>query len=63
METGVKERLKKAVMERIDLSDEVKDEDVSELVDSCIVAEARTGYIPLKEKVELRNELFNDNNI
>lgn len=59
METGVKERLKRAVMERIDLSEEVRDEDVSELIDSCIVAESRMGYIPLKEKVELRNELFN----
>ena len=46
-------------MESIDLSGEVKDEDISRLIDECIVAESFQGYIPLREKVELKNELFN----
>lgn len=59
MEYGIKNRLKQEVMESIDLSGEIKDEDISRLIDECIVAESFQGYIPLREKVELKNELFN----
>ena len=59
METGMRGRVREAVMERLDMSHEIRDEDVNSVIDSCILSESRTVYIPLKEKLELRNELFN----
>ena len=59
MEESMRGRVKNAVMERLDMSRDINDEDVSSLIDSCIIDEARSMYIPLKEKLELRTELFN----
>ena len=58
MEETLKLHIKNAVMEGIDLSGEIRDEDISQLIDSCI-AEAADSYIPLKEKIELKSEIFN----
>lgn len=59
MEDGVKKRLKKRVMSELDLSVETSDTDIERIIDRCILEEARSGYLPLKEKVQLRTELFN----
>ncbi len=59
MDSSVRGRVKNAVMERLDLSRDIRDEDVSSLIDSCILEETSTFYVPLKEKLELKNELFN----
>ncbi len=59
MKTEIKNRLKSEIIGRIDLSGEIKDEDVYRIIDDCIVMESGKAYIPLKEKVELKNELFN----
>ena len=59
MDTETKQRLKAEIIERMDLSGEIRDEDVCRLIDECIVMESAKLYIPLKEKVELKNELFN----
>lgn len=59
MEDGVKQKLKKRVMSELDLSVETSDEDIGRIIDRCILEEARSGYLPLKEKVQLRTELFN----
>ena len=59
MKTETKKRLKSEIIGRIDLSGEIRDEDVYRIIDDCIVMESGKAYIPLKEKVELKNELFN----
>ena len=59
MEVGIKQRLKDRIMSEIDLSVEATDEDIGKIIDRCILEEARSGYLPLKEKVQLRTELFN----
>ncbi len=59
MEEGLKNKLKTSVLEQIDLSGEIRDEDVNRLIDGCIVSESMQGYIPLREKLELRREIFN----
>ncbi|MBQ7708072.1 MAG: CpaF family protein [Lachnospiraceae bacterium] len=59
MEDGVKERLKKRIMSELDLSIEATDEAIGKIIDRCILEEDRSGYLPLKEKVSLRTELFN----
>ena len=59
MEEGVKEKLKKRIMSELDLSIEATDEVIGKIIDRCILEEDRSGYLPLKEKVMLRTELFN----
>ncbi|MBO6113445.1 MAG: CpaF family protein [Lachnospiraceae bacterium] len=59
MEDGVKRKLKNKVLMELDLSIEPTDEDISRIIDRCILEEDKSGYLPLKEKVELRKELFN----
>ncbi|MCR5213460.1 MAG: CpaF family protein [Eubacterium sp.] len=59
MDGSVRGQVKNAVMERLDLSGEIRDEDVSSLIDTCIIDQTSRVYIPLKDKLELRKELFN----
>lgn len=59
METGLRERLRHEVINEIDLSQEVEDEAVNSAIDRCIVRESGRYYIPLKEKVRLKKEIFN----
>lgn len=59
MEDGVKHKLKKMVMSELDLGAEATDEDIGRIIDRCILEEDKKGYLPLKEKVLLRTELFN----
>lgn len=57
--TGIKEKLRKEVINEIDLSNEVEDETVNDAIDRCIIRESSSYYIPLKEKVRLKKEIFN----
>ena len=59
MEEGVKEKLKKRIMSELDMSVEATDEAIGKIIDRCILEEDGRGYLPLKEKVMLRTELFN----
>jgi pilus assembly protein CpaF len=56
-DTSLKEKLRKRVMDSVDLTGGVEDEEIGRLIDDCILEE--TSYIPLKEKIQLRRELFN----
>lgn len=56
---GLKERIRKRVMYDIDLSRELSDAEVGGIIDRCILEEAGDTYMPVKEKVRLRMELFN----
>ena len=56
---GIRGRVRNSVMEQLNLTGEIKDEDVSSLIDRCILHEAASEYIPLKEKLNLKTEIFN----
>lgn len=56
---GLKEKLKSKVLSNIDMSGKLQDVDIGQLIDRCILEESDETYIPLKEKVQLRIELFN----
>ena len=55
----IKTRVKKQVMDSLDLSGEIRDEDVGKLIDEFIAQESRETFIPLREKLDIRNEIFN----
>lgn len=59
MEDSLKLRLKTRVMECLDMSKAMEDYQVSKIIDNCILEESNNTYIPLKEKMSLRKELFN----
>lgn len=59
MEQRVKQRLKEQVLSGINLSGEINDEDVMGVIDRCILTEFRDSYIPLRDRINLRNEIFN----
>ena len=58
-ELGVKERLKERVLADIDMSRTLEDDEIGRVIDKCILEESKNMYLPLKEKVQLRVELFN----
>ena len=55
----VKRRIKSRVEEGLDMSHYLKDEEIRSLIDRCILAETREDRISLKDKLLIRNELFN----
>ena len=54
-----REKIRNQVLDRMDLSGEIRDEDVNEIIDICISNEAGECYIPLKEKIGIRSDIFN----
>ena len=50
--------LKRQVLERVDLSREVPDEEMQELIDEVVLSYGRLGRLTLNEKCRLRKELF-----
>lgn len=55
----IKERLRHKIEENLDLSRQVADEEISRIIDHCILEETENTYLPLKDKLQLRKELFN----
>ena len=55
----MKQRSKEQVLSGINLSGEINDEDVMGVIDRCILTEFRDSYIPLRDRINLRNEIFN----
>ncbi|MBO6016265.1 MAG: hypothetical protein J6P60_06775, partial [Lachnospiraceae bacterium] len=53
-----KENIRRHLMGRIDLSREMKDEEIRRLIDEEIVLVGRYGYLSLMEKNRLGKELF-----
>lgn len=51
-------RLRQNLMEELDTSREVEDEEILELIDEAILSSQELQYMPLKEKVAMRQELF-----
>lgn len=59
MDLKNKESLKGEILSRIDMSSEIRDEDVNAIIDSCILRECGNKYMSLRDRLQLRNELFN----
>lgn len=56
---SLRERLKMRITSELDLAQEMADEDIGRMIDRCIAEETKGQYVPLKEKIGLRVELFN----
>ena len=52
------QELRALLMERLDLARELSDEEILEEIDDLILGRMREYYLSLKEKVQLRQELF-----
>ena len=50
--------LRQSLMDELDLSRELADEEVLEVIDRVIVGSERLQYAPLEDKILLRQELF-----
>ncbi len=59
MELGIRERLRRRIVEDIDMTCALSDSQIEDIIDSYIIEEAKEEYIPIKEKIGLRTELFN----
>ncbi len=59
MELGVRERLRQRIVADMDMTVSLEDSDIGAIIDRCILEETKGEYIPIKEKVRLRTELFN----
>lgn len=53
------EELKARILEELDLSKEVGDEELMEMIHQILGEKSKTTYIPLKEKATIGKELFN----
>lgn len=56
---GIKDAIRQQVMSGIDMTEKLEDWEVERLIDNCILDEGRRTYIPLKEKMSIKKELFN----
>lgn len=57
--TDIKKRIRERVEEGLDMSHYLKDEEIRTLIDRCILEQTKEERISLKDKLEIRNELFN----
>ena len=57
-ETKVFEELKKQILEQVDLSREVSDEEMQDLIDEVILVYGKEQYLSLDEKCRMKKELF-----
>ncbi len=57
-ECGLAEMLKEEVIQILDMTAELDDESVGRAIDGVILRESGRRYIPLREKLRLRRELF-----
>ena len=59
MDKEFMDNVRSLVLERMDLSGEIRDADVNEIIDNCINTEAGECYIPIREKLKIRAGIFN----
>ncbi len=59
MELGIREKLRRRIVEDIDMTCAMDDSQIGDIIDSYILEETKGEYFPIKEKIELRTELFN----
>lgn len=54
-----KEELQREILDSIDLSIEITDEELLETIDRILVAKSRENYISMQDKKKLKREIFN----
>ncbi len=57
--SGIKEGLQEDVLESIDLSTEISDEELLSTIDERLLVRSRENYISMQEKRRLRRDIFN----
>jgi len=55
----LKEELQQSVLDSIDLSKDITDEDLIETIDKVMINKSRDSYISMQEKKSLKKEIFN----
>lgn len=55
----IKRQIKESVLHDIDMSGEIEDEGVSRILDKCILEYSKNRKLNLKDKLELKHDLFN----
>lgn len=55
----LKERLQQDVLESIDLSSEISDDELLSTIDEILLVKSRENYISMQEKRKLRRDIFN----
>lgn len=55
----LKQQIKGMVMEQLNFSNEIEDQTILELIDNILLEEEIVKFIPIKEKLNLRKEIFN----
>ncbi len=55
----MKEKLQQAVLESIDLTTEISDEELLGTIDQILIVKSKENYISMQEKKKLRREIFN----
>ncbi|MBQ9872160.1 MAG: CpaF family protein [Eubacterium sp.] len=58
LEQERRERLKEKILQELRMTEELKDDEVGQVIDRVILEESEQEYIPLSEKLELRRALF-----
>lgn len=59
MEQEIKNEMKQRILAELDMSQEIDDMEVRQLVDQCIMEYKGTVELPLPARIKLRKELFN----
>ena len=59
MDENRKTQIKEEVLSRIDMSQDISDEDIARIIDECIIEMSLDEYVPLNMKLELRRDVFN----
>jgi pilus assembly protein CpaF len=55
----LKKQLQEIVISKIDLSRELQDDEILEVIDDTLIASSKISYISMQEKRRLRKEIFN----
>lgn len=56
--TEIKRNLRNEILEKIDFTKDISDEEVEELIDEIIIRKSKVEFFTLSEKVTIRQELF-----
>ncbi len=56
---GLKQKLQELVISKIDLSRELQDDEILEVIDEILLSGSRENYISMQDKRRLRKEIFN----
>lgn len=59
LDMSIKHNLRENVLAKLDSSTNIDDSEVMKVIDECLMKETEGEYVPLKEKILLKKEVFN----